>query len=268
MTALQSFCTSLRVLRRTPAIAAFAVVFGVLGGVSQASQLTGTIGTLLQFLLAPALVGALYTVIDGARPRSSRDLGVVRAAQRYYVSLLGAAFLLGILTVFLGVVLMGSAFGYVGFERGNAILNGTASLTTTEFAVVGAASVAFFVLLFLFRFYDTAIVFDGRTAGGSISRSINFVLGNLRSVLGYAVVATAVTGVIDLPVMWVVVFDSATSVGAAITASQSALGPGEIAIVAVAATITSLIARTYKVCFYRACTEPDVGGREQSMPAE
>ncbi|MCO8266260.1 hypothetical protein NKF06_06590 [Haloferax sp. AB510] len=271
MTVLQSFRTALRIVTETPVLVAFALAFGLIGALNSASGPTGAVGSLLQLLAVPALIGAFYTVADGARPGSDTDLRASTAAQRYYVSLFGATLLAGLVVVVVAMVVGGGVLGYIGFDRFNAVLNGSASLTLVELGALGVAGVTMVVVIYVFTFFDTAVVLDGKTAGGSLSRSVDFVFGNLRHVVGYAVVATAVTSVVDLPVLWLVSLDGATTVAGAVTAFQAPMSAVDIAVVAVGSTVTTLVGRTYKVCFYRACTDavpgsdPDAADDEWSV---
>ncbi|ELZ57896.1 MULTISPECIES: hypothetical protein [unclassified Haloferax] len=268
MTVLQSFRTTLQVVTETPVLVAFALAFGAMGALNNASGLVSVVGTLLLLFGSPALIGAFYTVIDDARPGSDTDLRASTAAQRYYVSLLGASVLSGLVIMIVAMVVGGGVVGYIGFDRLNAVLNGSATLTLVELAAAGAAFVVLAAVIYVFTFFDTAVVFDGKTAGGSLSRSVNFVFGNLRQVVGYAVVATVATSVVDLPVLWFVTLDGATTVAGAVTAFQAPMSAGDIAVVAVASTVTTLVGRTYKVCFYRACADAAPGADPESGDGE
>lgn len=268
MVVLQSFRTALRIVTETPVLVAFALAFGLVGALNNASGPAGAVGSLLQLLAVPALTGAFYTVADGARPGSDTDLRASTAAQRYYVSLLGATLLAGLVVFVVAMVVGGSVLGYVGFDRLNAVLNGSASLTPAELAASGVALVVLMAVVYVFIFFDTAVVLDGQTAGGSLSRSVDFVLSNLRAVVGYAVVATAVTSVVDLPVLWFVTLDGATTVAGAVTAFQAPMSTVDIAVVAVGSTVTTLVGRTYKVCFYRACADAAPGADPESGDGE
>ncbi|ELZ73930.1 hypothetical protein C5B91_13205 [Haloferax sp. Atlit-10N] len=271
MTVLQSFRTTLQVVTKTPVLVAFALTFGLMGALNNATGLVSVVGAILVLFGSPALIGAFYTVIDGARPGSDTDLRASTAAQRYYVSLLGASILSGLVIMIVALVVGGGVVGYIGFDRIDAVLNGSASLTLVELAAAGAAFAALAAVVYLFTFFDTAVVFDGKTAGGSLSRSVDFVFGNLRHVVGYAVVATVATSVVDLPVLWLVSLDGATTVAGAVTAFQAPMPAVDIAVLAVASTVTTLVGRTYKVCFYRACTDavpgsdPDAADDEWSV---
>ncbi|RDZ66026.1 hypothetical protein C5B90_06680 [Haloferax sp. Atlit-12N] len=271
MTVLQSFRTALRIVTETPVLVAFALAFGLIGALNTASGPTGAVGSLLQLLAVPALIGAFYTAADGARPGTDTDLRASTAAQRYYVSLFGATLLAALVVVVVAMVVGGSLLGYIGTDRLNAVLTGSASLTLAELAATGVAVVVLMAVVYVFTFFDTAVVLDGKTAGGSLSRSVDFVFGNLRSVVGYAVVATAVASVVDLPVVWLVTLDGATSIAGAMTAVQTPMSAVDIAVVAVSAAVSTLVGRTYKVCFYRACTDavpgsdPDAADEEWSV---
>ncbi|WEL24559.1 DUF7847 domain-containing protein [Haloferax volcanii] len=259
MTVLQSFRTALRIVTQTPVLVGFALAFGLIGALNNASGLASAAGSILLLFGSPALIGAFYTAIDGARPGSDTDLRASTAAQRYYVSLLGASLLAGLVMVVMAMVVLGGLIGSFGFDRVTAVLNGSASLTLVELAAAGAVLAVFTAIVYVFTFFDTAVVFDGKTAGGSLSRSVDFVFGNLRGVVGYAVVATVATSAIDLPVLWFVILDGATTVAGAVTAFQAPMSAVDIAVVAVGSTVTTLVGRTYKVCFYRACADAAPG---------
>lgn len=268
MTVLQSFRTALRIVTDTPVLVAFALAFGVITALNNASGSAGAVGSILQLFALPALTGAFYTVIDGARPGSDTDLRASTAAQRYYVSLLGATLLAGLVVVVVAMVVLGGLIGSLGFDRVTAVLNGSASLTLVELAAAGVAFAVFAAVVYVFTFFDTAVVLDGKTAAGSLSRSVDFVFGNLRQVVGYAVVATVATSVVDLPVLWFVTLDGATTVAGAVAAFQAPMSAVDIAVVAVGSTVTTLVGRSYKVCFYRACADDPRGSKPESADGE
>ncbi len=271
MTALRSFSTALSTIARKPSLAVVALVIAFIstlsvvgrGGSSVVSSLVSLVGSALQLFVIPFFVAGFYALANAARTRTRDGPSFFEAGRRYYLSLLGAGLLLGI--VFGVAVVVLTIIALVaggGFALLNAMRQGTAP-SSTVIAEIAVVAVILFVVHLFFQFYDVAIVVDDENAISGIGRSIDFVASHFVSALGFALLSGAISLVISVLASWPFLFGGATTVQGAVTAYQSGVGIVGFVGLLVGTLVSDLVVRTYKLCFYAETTE---AGRSDESP--
>ncbi|MFP8953313.1 hypothetical protein ACLI4Z_10120 [Natrialbaceae archaeon A-arb3/5] len=217
MAVIPAFRDGVTILRKNPVILLAGLLFAAVSQIGTIGEFVDSwvvlgVGSLVAFLLGPFFLGGLIGMALEALEGSKTTLGqLVRSGKAFYVSLLGATILFGLLLfvvvfvgMFVGMFSLIIGFGVAGAESGAAAILG-AGLGLLVFLVL--VLVVFAVFMFL-QFFSTAIVVDGARAFDSFSRSIALVRANLLSVVGYSllwigVMTAAFAPIIGLEVLLV-----------------------------------------------------------------
>jgi len=210
MPAVKPLRTAFDALSRNPVLFLGGLVYATLLLPQRATQLAGVpiVPVLFQvvtFVVTPfvvaGVVGMAQTALDG-----DASLDALRSTGRErYVDLLLASFLefgiqlvFGVALLVLGLVLLVAA-------------GGGSPATLVGAGVVVALVCAYLAVLFLIQFYPVVVVVDDADAVESVTRSVEFVRGNVLDTLGYTLVTVVAGGIAALPVSGFVAYRSVTS---------------------------------------------------------
>lgn len=260
----------IRALRQVPgALGRNPVIFVVLGafGLLQAPQLLAqTVNPLLASVLSlllslvfvfvvpfvqAGLVGMADEALDGRT-----DVGTfVRAGKEFYLSVLGAYFVIVALSFVLGIV------AFFGAIFGGLLAFGGETAGLVALVLIGGVLllVTFAYLLFVLfvQFYGQEIVLDGASALEGLKRSVGLVRRNLVSTVGYTLVVVVLSGVLGLVAGLVsVAFQPAMDAGGtppAMGAPQLSLTGAAVLLVVyvLGSALVGGVLLTYSVAFYR-----------------
>ncbi|WP_129115031.1 DUF7847 domain-containing protein [Halegenticoccus tardaugens] len=284
MSAIGSLRTAVRTLRRTPLLFGVAFAYGLALLPQTALQFLGVplASVALQaaaFFVGPfalaGVVGLAANALDGA------PVGVgsfVRSGKENYVRvLLGTILETAIVLVFVAAFVFGTIVVGVAAVGSGA---GAEAVLPSVLAVALLAGVPYLVVAFFIQFFPVAIVVDDAGVSDAFARSYQLVRANLRSALGYSIVAHGVSLLLSAPVVAYVVYrslDGFAGIGADAAAGsgagpvpgmvRTALSPPEVAAVSVASlaatTATFAFLHTYAVAFF---TETDRSSPNRVRP--
>jgi len=271
MVVINALRDALSMLREQPVLFVPMALFGLL----QAPQLfTNTLDPLISIAVSlaftavfafvtPVFYGGTIGMADDAATGTRTSLSRFWThAKENYVSVLA-----GYLLIF--AVSFGFSFliGVGGFFAFAVVLGTDAGLgvTLAVGAVVALVTLLYLVGIFTLHFYAHAIVIEGYSATGGLSRSVSVVRHNVPPVLGYGVISIGVSGLIGGVYGLIVAFVFPTGV----TAPAST--PGVVPLVLVAAgtfLLTALLGTlfiAFSVTLYRSMVDADAGSDSSGL---
>lgn len=278
MSALKALPVAVGSIARNPIVVVPAALLALLSTANVAVQfgprsialvlaLAQLLVALAQFLVVPFVAAGLYGLLREARTGSASSSTFWSAGRQYFLSVLAATLVVGVLFGVLAfVVAIGVLLG-IGIDPLVAIANGTPPLTAigTGGIVAVAVGALFLLVVQLFlQFADVAVVLADTDFADGIARSVRMVRRNLLGAIGFGVINWTVGLAMSLPVLWFVLprlGDLPTGSPDALQTSFVDLGtdPVLLALLFVSSLVSTTFAYAYKTAFY-AAIDPDVDG--------
>ena len=204
MRPVSALSTSVETLRDHPVIIgvlfAFSLVSTGLSAVQIVNPLAGSLSVGLVYLGLPFLMGGLLAMVAEAPVGDPSVDTFLVAGKRHYVGLLVGSLLVAAATVvlYLVVVAVFAVAAVAVFSVGG---GGLGAGTIALLAVAGLLAYLFLMIpLFLTQFFPVGIVLDDDGIADAFRRSLRLVRTELRSVLGFDLLALAISLVAQIPV--------------------------------------------------------------------
>lgn len=267
MSALKALPRAIGLVGRNPVVVLPAVLLAALSTTNVATQLgppnvvlavVQLFVALAQFLIVPFTAAGLYGMLNEGRTDSASLGAFWRTGKEYFLYLLGANLIVGVLYAVLGGLVAVGVLAAIGFGSIEAIVNGAPPLEAIGTTGTAAIAVGFLLLLVVqlfVQFYDAALVLGDAGFFGSISRSVGLVRDNIISAVGFTVINQVVGLAIVLPALAYLsprLQDVPTSSMEELAAFINSLGsdPVVIALVLVTSIVSTTFVYAYKTAFY------------------
>lgn len=241
-------------LRSNPIIFAGVFILIVVGAIGSVIQTLNTVGVLaftaVFFLVTPFFSAGVIGLIERSLTADASLSTILAKGREYYVTLLGATILQGVLFGILGAII-----GLGGVFAGIFALSG---LGPVGAVLIGVALILllFVVPLFFLQFFDLAVVVSDTGAVEAFKHSYSIVRQNISSVLGFSILLNLIGAVVAIPGNWLL-FGTPMTVeelqNAFVQTSGSIPSEGIIPYVVfliIVGTVVRAVALTYRVNFY------------------
>jgi hypothetical protein len=241
-------------LRNNPLIFAGVLILIIVGAIGSVAQTLSTVGVLLFaavfFLVTPFFTAGVLGLIEQSLTTDVDFSTVLAKGREYYVTLLVATILQGVLFGVLGAII-----GIGGVFAGIFALSGLGPVGAG--LVVAALILLLFVVpLFFLQFIDLAVVVSDTGAVGAFKHSYAIVRQNIASVLGFSILLNLIGAVVAIPGNWLL-FGTPTTVEEVQNALVQTSGsiPSEgilpyVVFLVIVGTVVRAVALTYRVKFY------------------
>lgn len=241
-------------LQNNPVIFAGVFLLMIVGAIGSVAQTVSTGGILLfiavTFLVTPFFTAGVIGLIEQSLIADARLSTIIAKGKKYYLTLLGATILQGILFgvlgalvgvggVFVGIFMLG-ALGPIGSGLG-----------------VGALILLLIIVpLFFLQFFDLAVVVSDTGVVEAFKHSYSVVRQNILSVLGFSILFNLIGAIVAIPGNWLL-FGSPTTAEELQQTLTQATGsvPSEgilpyVLFIVVVGTLVQAVTLTYRVMFY------------------
>lgn len=256
MSAIRSITTAVATVRENPIILVGSLLFVIVGELTLLPQFSGpsaSIGfSILIFVLWPFLIAGFIGMVDAALDGSTNVGQLLQSGRSKYVSMLGATVLFTILMIVLGIVTTVTAM--IG------VIDTGAGITVGAILFVGFLFIVFISIVF--HFYDTAIVVSDANALGAFSHSASLVRRNFPDVISYIVLFYLISFIPRVPDMGLfflaVELPDLEAGQASYVIASEPLFALSIVLALTLGTVTTAVAWTYHVAYYRSIQSDDV----------